>query len=262
MGSHLEPELAQDRPARSITVILISLLISASSFLRENHKLALTSRTRNGNGNYLLRENTGRRERISECRREVPINAHMDERTALDISKRLSYVLRHRPDSIGLQLDETGWASVAELLEKLAHQGVTVTRGDLETVVAENDKKRFAFSTDGSRIRASQGHSVAVDLGYEPASPPDTLFHGTASRFVESIHREGLMRGSRAHVHLSIDHETAIRVGRRHGNPVVFVVEAQRLSAAGHLFYLSDNGVWLTEHVPVPYLTLASSDNV
>jgi len=174
-------------------------------------------------------------------------------------SKLLSYVLRHRPDSIGLALDAQGWAAVDDLLARLAAAGHAVDRSLLERVVAENDKQRFAFSADRTRIRASQGHSVAVDLALDPAPPPDLLYHGTASRFLKSILATGLRAAGRHHVHLSADADTARRVGARHGFPAVLRVDAARMRADGIVFYRSDNGVWLTEAVQPRYLDTADS---
>jgi putative RNA 2'-phosphotransferase len=170
-------------------------------------------------------------------------------------SKLLSYVLRHRPDSIGLSLDAQGWAAVEELLARLNASGHAVDRALLERVVTRNDKQRFAFSEDGARIRASQGHSIAVDLGLAPAVPPALLYHGTASRFLKSIWSAGLRASGRHHVHLSKDVDTARRVGARHGFPVVLRVDAQRMQADGLVFYRSDNDVWLTAAVLPRYLS-------
>jgi putative RNA 2'-phosphotransferase len=170
-------------------------------------------------------------------------------------SKLLSFILRHRPDSVGLALDANGWAAVDVLLACLQASGHTVDRAVLERVVARNDKQRFAFSDDGTRIRASQGHSVAVDLALEPATPPALLYHGTASRFLKSILASGLRASGRHHVHLSADIETARRVGARHGFPVVLRVDARRMQADGIVFYRSDNGVWLTAVVLPRYLS-------
>ena len=171
------------------------------------------------------------------------------------LSKFISLVLRHDPGKIGLSLDAHGWADVDELIAK-ANRFVRFDRPMLEKVVAENDKKRFAFSPDGTKIRASQGHSVAVDLQLEPLSPPEVLYHGTAERFQASILAQGLLPRSRQHVHLSKDRATAVNVGSRHGKPVVFIVKARQMELAGLKFYLSANGVWLTEHVPAEYLEI------
>ncbi|MDH0612219.1 MULTISPECIES: RNA 2'-phosphotransferase [unclassified Agrobacterium] len=169
-------------------------------------------------------------------------------------SKFLSYVLRHAPESIGLTLDAQGWADVADLLAKANASGMPLDEAGLFSVVAESDKKRFTLSEDGRRIRAAQGHSVKVDLGQPPVEPPPQLFHGTATRFLESIMREGLRPGSRQQVHLSEDRTTAHSVGQRHGKPAVLVVDAGRMFSEGHRFYQADNGVWLTDEVPTAYL--------
>lgn len=169
-------------------------------------------------------------------------------------SKFLSYVLRHRPDSIGITLDENGWVDIDELLAAAQRHGKNVSRTQLERVVATNDKKRFALSDDGRRIRASQGHSVSVDLDLPPVTPPRLLYHGTVERFLDSIRTQGLVRGSRHHVHLSPDEATAQKVGSRRGKPVILIVEAARMHEAGHQFFRSANNVWLTENVPVEFL--------
>lgn len=176
-------------------------------------------------------------------------------------SKFLSLVLRHEPGKIGLVLDAAGWVAVDELLAACAAHGVKLDRALLETVVRQNDKQRFSFSADGTRIRANQGHSVEIELGYAPATPPELLYHGTATRFLASIRQQGLLKGARHHVHLSADVETATRVGQRHGQPVVLTVQAAAMVEDGFTFYLSANGVWLTEQVPVAYLVLSAGEN-
>lgn len=168
----------------------------------------------------------------------------------------MSLVLRHQPARAGLTLDPAGWTPIADLLRGLHANGLPVDRETLARVVAGNDKQRFAISEDGLRIRAHQGHSVPVDLALAPALPPAQLFHGTATRNVDSIFRTGLHAGKRHHVHLSVDVATATKVGARHGRPVVFTVHAERMHAAGHEFFLSANGVWLTGNVPPEYLEL------
>jgi putative RNA 2'-phosphotransferase len=170
-------------------------------------------------------------------------------------SKFLSYVLRHEPGSIGLTLGENGWVAVDELLAKAAAAGRPIDRATLEEIVATSDKKRFTLSDDGSRIRAAQGHSVTVELGVEPVAPPETLYHGTATRFLGSIRVEGLKPGSRQQVHLSSDAATATAVGQRHGKPVVLRVAAGEMHRRGFAFYRADNGVWLTDRVPPKFLT-------
>ena len=177
----------------------------------------------------------------------------MDDR-AVRISKFLSLVLRHQPEKIGLSLDQSGWASVERLIEASSRRGFDFTREELQNVVDGNDKKRFSLSEDGLWIRANQGHSIKVELGYAPTAPPEILYHGTAERFLTSIKQQGLIKGKRHHVHLSADVDTATTVGRRHGKSVVLRIEAGRMSQDGFIFYLSANGVWLTEHVPAQYL--------
>lgn len=178
----------------------------------------------------------------------------------IDTSKLLSYVLRHRPDSIGLTLDANGWAKVDELLASCAAHGKTLDHTLLERVVAQNDKQRFAFSADGAHIRASQGHSIAADLQLQAVAPPAVLYHGTASRFLKSILASGLHAGNRHHVHLSRDIVTARQVGTRHGFPVVLRVDARRMQADGHVFHLSDNAVWLTAAVAPRYLAVEGTN--
>lgn len=177
-----------------------------------------------------------------------------NERDLVRTSKFLSLVLRHKPEEIGLKLDENGWADVEELVRLSNRHGVSLTRASLEQIVAKNDKKRFALSANGQRIRANQGHSIEVDLALPTREPPDVLYHGTATRFLDSIRASGLHAGSRQHVHLSLNHATAVQVGQRHGKPVVLRVRAKEMFAAGHPFYLSANEVWLTDHVPVAFL--------
>lgn len=175
-------------------------------------------------------------------------------RSLTQLSKWMSLVLRHDPAKFGVELDEAGWTRVDDLLAAAGRAGVPLDDATLRRVVADNDKQRFAVSTDGAMIRASQGHSVEVELGLEPVDPPPVLFHGTATRFLDSIRREGLLRGSRRHVHLSADGETATMVGARHGRPAVLRIDAARMHADGHRFFRSANGVWLTDAVAAEYL--------
>ncbi len=175
------------------------------------------------------------------------------------ISKLLSYALRHAPASLGIALDGSGWTDVARLLAGLVTAGEPISRADLEEVVRTSDKQRFAFSADGGRIRASQGHSVPVDLALPPRAPPPRLYHGTAVQALVSIRASGLLRRSRTYVHLSIDVATALAVGARRKRPtVILTVRADALHRDGHLFFMSDNGVWLTERVPAAYLDYPS----
>jgi putative RNA 2'-phosphotransferase len=171
------------------------------------------------------------------------------------LSKFLSLVLRHEPESIGLRLDEQGWADVEELLRCCQAGPQPMTREELEEVVRTNDKKRFAFSPDGTKIRANQGHSIEVNLALEPREPPELLYHGTAQRHLDSIRQSGIHKGERHHVHLSLDEPTAIKVGQRHGKPVVLTIRAGEMHKKGNVFYCSDNGVWLTEHVPPEFIS-------
>ncbi len=168
-------------------------------------------------------------------------------------SKYLSYILRHKPDSIGLELDPEGWANIDELLAKA---DIALTRDVLFETVANNDKKRFAISPDRAFVRANQGHSIKVDLGLEPVEPPEFLYHGTATRFLDSIMKEGLLPQNRQYVHLSPDTETAISVGKRHGKPVILKIHAQDMHSAGQNFFQAANGVWLTPEVPTDALSI------
>ncbi len=174
------------------------------------------------------------------------------------ISKFLSLVLRHDPSRIGITLDEAGWVDVDVLLAAAAAHGVTLSRDGLRELVASSDKQRFALSADGTRIRANQGHSVPVDLQLPPREPPERLYHGTVEAALDGIRAQGLVRRARHHVHLSPDLETATKVGARRGAPVILTVLAADMHAAGHTFYCSANGVWLTEHVPARFILFAS----
>lgn len=176
-----------------------------------------------------------------------------------DISKYLSLVLRHQPETLGIELDKAGWTDVDTLLQKLTMQGMHVDFELLKQVVDNNDKKRFIFNEDFTKIRANQGHSVEVDLGLNPIEPPDYLYHGTAEKNLKAILIEGLKKGNRQHVHLSADKETAIKVGKRHGKPVVLSVQSRQMSQRGLFFYLSENNVWLADYVPREYLKLVAN---
>lgn len=170
-------------------------------------------------------------------------------------SKFLSLVLRHDPDAANIELDNEGWADVNKLMPVLRMRNLASTIMELEEVVRDNDKQRFTISKDFKKIRANQGHSVKVDLGLEPVTPPDVLYHGTIPQFIDSILANGLMKGSRHHVHLSTNTETAKKVGQRRGKPVILIVDAKKMHEAGHKFFVSANGVWLTDHVPAEFLT-------
>jgi putative RNA 2'-phosphotransferase len=178
----------------------------------------------------------------------------MESKAATRLSKFLSKHLRHAPQAIGLTLQAGGWVNVADLLAACAAHGHLLTRDELEDLVEDNDKQRFAFDETGQRIRAQQGHSVEVDLQLAPAEPPAVLYHGTVPAALPAIRAAGLQKMSRHHVHLSPDEATARRVGQRRGQPTLLAVDAAALHQAGGVFYRSGNGVWLTDSVPPQYL--------
>jgi putative RNA 2'-phosphotransferase len=180
----------------------------------------------------------------------------MNEKEKRRLSKSLSKTLRHQPERIGVELDDAGWCSVDDLLSAYAAKGTQISRQALNEVVATNDKQRFSFSEDGNRIRANQGHSVDVDLGYETAEPPEILLHGTPRQFVEAIRREGLNKMKRHHVHLHRDIATATAVGQRRGKPVLLTIRAGDMHSAGHAFLVTPNDVWLTDHVPTEFIEI------
>jgi len=170
-------------------------------------------------------------------------------------------VLRHKPELIGITLDEAGWTSVVDLLDALTRFGEPLSMQDLEVIVSMSDKQRFAFDADRSRIRANQGHSLPVDLNLAPVEPPVTLFHGTARMFVKSIRSLGLLKGKRHHVHLHADPEVAALVGKRRGESVVLSIDASAMRLDGFCFYVTANHVWLTEIVPPKYILLCSGES-
>ena len=164
-------------------------------------------------------------------------------------SKFLSLILRHKPEKIGIKLDEHGWAKVPEILK-----GMDLTMNDLEHIVDTDEKRRYSFNDDKTLIRANQGHSIPVDLELEPVQPPEYLYHGTVGQFLASIQKEGLLPRSRQYVHLSADLETAVKVGKRRGKLVVLQIASGKMHQDGHVFYISENGVWLTDAVPPQYI--------
>ena len=168
-------------------------------------------------------------------------------------SRFISLILRHHPEAIGITLDEHGWADVEELIRGL-NQKQLFSMAELEQIVREDEKQRYSFNEDKTLIRANQGHSVPVDVELERKTPPAVLYHGTGEKYVSSIERQGLLPKSRLYVHLSLDAETAVKVGRRHGRPVVYRVDAEGMTRDGYEFFRSVNGVWLTKCVPVKYL--------
>jgi putative RNA 2'-phosphotransferase len=177
----------------------------------------------------------------------------MDKRHT-EISEFFSYILRHRPEEVGIVLEAGGWVEIDRLLAACKQNGRPISRNELDFVVEHNGKKRFAISDDGLRVRASQGHSTDVDLAYAPMAPPELLYHGTARQHLDSIREHGLVKGKRHQVHLSDDETSAHLVGQRHGAPVVLVVRAGEMSRAGFTFFRSANGVWLTDAVPYRYV--------
>jgi len=172
------------------------------------------------------------------------------------LSKFMSHLLRHHPDAIGLSLDDGGWALISELVEKARKSGVTLTPSLIGEIVGTSNKQRFSISSDGLKIRANQGHSIPVELGLQESEPPEILYHGTSRHSLSTIRREGIKRGTRNHVHLSPDMNTAFKVGSRHGHAIVLKVLAVKMYQAGSRFYRSENGVWLTEYVAPEYLLI------
>jgi len=178
----------------------------------------------------------------------------MNDKEIIRTSKFLSLVLRHEPERVGLKLGEAGWVGVDELLKAVNSHGVSLTLDQLKHIVATSDKKRFAFSEDGLCIRASQGHSVEVDLQYLPQTPPEILYHGTAVRFLDSIRQHGLQKLERHDVHLSAETKLTLQVGGRHGKPVLLTIRAGEMHRSGFVFRCSANGVWLVDHVPPQFI--------
>ena len=184
----------------------------------------------------------------------------ISEKENTTISKLLSLVLRHSPETLGIELDENGWTDVDILIDKIKGKGISINLDILKYVVETNAKKRFAFNETFDQVRANQGHSVDVVLGYESRQPPTILYHGTATNSVSQIQLNGLQKMKRHHVHLSADIETALKVGQRHGKPVVLEILAGQMHQNKFDFYLSDNGVWLTDHVPASFIKSLDAD--
>ncbi|NNE01427.1 MAG: RNA 2'-phosphotransferase [Pirellulaceae bacterium] len=178
----------------------------------------------------------------------------MNTKEQKKISKFLSLVLRHRPEKIGIALDDAGWVDVDVLLTAINQHSRALTLDQLECVVRENDKQRFIFSDDQQRIRANQGHSVPVDLDHESAVPPDVLLHGTPERFVAAIAKQGLEKMQRHHVHLHADSAVANAVGARRGKAVLLRIRSGEMHRAGHRFWVTPNQVWLVDHVPAEFI--------
>lgn len=178
----------------------------------------------------------------------------MDEKRLVTVSKYLSRHLRHQPEHLGLELASGGWVNVVDLLAACQQHGFPISQIELHEVVTRNNKQRFSFDTTATRIRANQGHSVAVDLELTPNTPPATLYHGTHEAVVAVVLRAGLQKMARHHVHLAADVATARSVGGRRGRPAVLIVAAAAMHAAGFTFFCSANGVWLVDYVPPQYL--------
>ena len=178
-----------------------------------------------------------------------------------NISKFISFVLRHKPEAAGIILDEHGWANADELIKGIKQKYSYFTMQELEEIVSSDNKQRYSFNDDKTLIRANQGHSIPVDVELQEVQPPEFLWHGTAEKYVHSIYDNGLIPKSRLYVHLSSDQQTAVDVGKRHGNVVLFRVDAMQMHKDGYKFYLSKNGVWLIKHVPVAYLSVGIVEN-
>ncbi len=180
---------------------------------------------------------------------------NMNEKDLKRTSKFLSLILRHQPEKIGLTLDTHGWASVDELIKKSNSNNISFTKEELDFVVRTNDKQRFTFNEDKTKIRANQGHSLKnVTIVTETKTPPPFLYHGTVAKFIPSIKENGLQKMSRQHVHLSSDLETAKKVGSRRGKPIILTVQSDHMHKKGFKFFLSENGVWLTNLVPTQFI--------
>jgi len=178
----------------------------------------------------------------------------INEKTNTGISKFLSLVLRHAPEKIDLKLDSAGWTNVGDLLSKMNSNGQSINFETLEHIVETNKKKRFGFNSDKTQIRANQGHSIEIEHGFKSTTPPVILYHGTGEKSVESILITGIDKRNRHHVHLSADKETALKVGQRHGKPVILEIHSLEMKERGYEFYISENNVWLTDFVPTEFI--------
>lgn len=179
----------------------------------------------------------------------------------ISLGKFISLILRHHPEKIGITLDEEGWADTDELIDGINSAGRKIDMQTLERIVRENNKQRYSFNSDRSKIRANQGHSINVDVKMQEMTPPDILYHGTALRFLDSIKSGGIKKMDRLYVHLSNDIQTAVKVGQRHGKPAVLAVDAKAMNDDGHVFYISENRVWQSEDIPWKYVKQIITDN-
>lgn len=184
----------------------------------------------------------------------------MQSKKDIEIGRFISLILRHHPESAGITLDEHGWADTDILTEKAAKKFHGFTFADLERIVRENNKQRYSFNEDKTKIRANQGHSIAVNMEFTSVTPPDVLYHGTGEKSIDGILSNGIQKMSRQYVHLSADCETAVNVGKRHGKPVVLQIAANKMFNDGYRFYLSENKVWLTDFVPAKYIEVINYD--
>lgn len=175
--------------------------------------------------------------------------------TDIELGRFISLILRHKPEAVGIKLDSNGWADVDKLISGINKCGKKINMEILERIVHENNKQRYSFDETHTKIRANQGHSVNVDVELKESIPPDKLYHGTATRFLDSIKKNGITKQSRQHVHLSADKETATAVGKRHGKPVVLVIDTAKMRADGCKFYISENGVWLCDDISWKYIS-------
>lgn len=174
----------------------------------------------------------------------------------IQLGKFISLILRHKPETIGINLDEHGWANVQDLINGINNSGRTITFEQLDEIVQTNDKKRYSFNEDKTLIRANQGHSINVDVELKEAIPPKVLYHGTGEKYLDAILEDGIKHKNRLNVHLSKDIETAIKVGKRHGNPIVLKIDTEAMLNDGFKFYLSENGVWLTSDIGPKYFKI------
>ncbi|AUO78347.1 TPA: RNA 2'-phosphotransferase [Clostridioides difficile] len=197
---------------------------------------------------------------MARCIDSAEILAKEDEVKSMSKKDKLSIfislILRHKPEIIGIKLDDYGYADVNELIEKINNTGRNINIEILEQIVKEDNKQRYSFNEDRSKIRANQGHSINIDVELKELEPPEYLYHGTATRFLDNIKNEGIIKQSRLYVHLSRDIDTAIKVGKRHGTPVILKINTGKMYENGYKFYLSENNVWLCEYIPFKYVEI------
>ncbi|EOY7134189.1 RNA 2'-phosphotransferase [Clostridioides difficile] len=197
---------------------------------------------------------------MARCIDSAEILAKEDEVKSMSKKDKLSIfislILRHKPETIGIKLDKYGYADVNELIEKINNTGRNINIEILEQIVKEDNKQRYSFNDDRSKIRANQGHSINVNVELRELEPPKYLYHGTATRFLDNIKNEGIIKQSRLYVHLSRDIDTAIKVGKRHGTPVILKINTGKMYENGYKFYLSENNVWLCEYIPFEYVEI------